>query len=400
MNATVIRRLVLAAIAVVITITSSIVLAQTEEDRPTVRRGGDLAFRFGGCGFVGLVAMPQVQRELKLSDAEAAAIMKSLEALRPQIAAVDANLERSARLREVRKQTEEAHRKVEEKLKSTLSETQWRRLNELQLQREGSPAIARPEIVEKLKLSEEQRKQIKELTDQLFAPRGEIVDGVIKPDSGREDFDAARENREKTLSDILAVLTPDQKVAWEAMQGAKFDFPRRSSSRPPAGGVFGLLVAMSEVQHDLKLTEDDVARIDQLLQKSPLPNGGLVPSYRGLSPEEREKRLVEFGEQMKEGYQKIDEKLKSALSPEQYQRFHEIKLQDEGVSSWDRPEIAATLKLSVDQQEKIKRLIAEQRTRFGLREELRTIPDRDAGGAHSRSKIRVGNSARGEVQVS
>ncbi len=227
MNRSVSRGLVAVCL---VAVTASSMLAQEDggQRRPRGFGGG---FGFGG-GLGGLVAMKEVQDELKLDAEKIAALTKALEELRPQQGAGGgfegfrdlSQEERDKRMAEFRKQMEETAKKVEEKIKSSVSEEQWKRLNELRLQREGASALERSDVAGQLKLSAEQKDKIKSLASELrpqFGRRGGDNGGE------RPNFEEMRARREKLTADIFAVLTPEQKEVYEGLKGAKFDFPER-----------------------------------------------------------------------------------------------------------------------------------------------------------------------------
>lgn len=202
-------------------------------------RGGFGGFG-GGFGLGGLVAMPEVQKELGLSEADAKKLNDEIAALRPQRTGDGGggnfrNLsqeERDKRFAEMRKQGEETAKKTEEKLKSSLTAAQFKRLSELRLQREGVGSLERTEIAEKLKLTTEQQAKIKTIAE---ANRPQFGGGNAGGGE-RPTPEEMRARREKRTADTLAVLTPEQKTAWDGMQGAKFTFPEGGPGRGGRGG--------------------------------------------------------------------------------------------------------------------------------------------------------------------
>jgi Spy/CpxP family protein refolding chaperone len=207
--------------------------------------GGPRGFRGfgggGGFGLGGLIGMPEVQKELGLSEADAAKLTDSLRELRPQRGEGDGGNfrdlspeERDQRMAEFRKQMEETGKKIDDKVKSSLTEAQWKRLNELRLQRDGANALERADVAEKLKLTTEQKEKIKSLAEAGRPQFGQRGGGGSNPPGERPNFEEMRARREKTITEILAVLTPEQKLAFDNLKGAKFNFPER-----PAGGGRG-----------------------------------------------------------------------------------------------------------------------------------------------------------------
>jgi hypothetical protein len=131
-------------------------------------------------------------------------------------------------------------------LQKLLDEKQNARIGQLQLQREGITALARPEVAAKLGLNDEQREKLTELAAEYrrvppfgpafdrggpgtapadppaAAPRGRRVPGAPS---------RVRETRERLSTEMLAVLTAEQKTKWEALQGPRFEFPVASFRR-------------------------------------------------------------------------------------------------------------------------------------------------------------------------
>jgi Spy/CpxP family protein refolding chaperone len=216
----------LAAMSLVAVLASS-ALAQQDGGR---RGRGGFGGGFGGFGLGGLIAMPEVQKELGLSEADAKKLTDDLAALRPQRTGGGGDFrnlsqeERQKRFEEMRKQGEETAKKTEEKLKASLTDAQFKRLGELRLQREGANSLERSEVADKLKLTTEQKDKIKKIAEEgrpQFGRGGNAGGDRPSPEE-------MRARREKRNADILAVLTPEQKTAWEGMQGAKFTFPERN----------------------------------------------------------------------------------------------------------------------------------------------------------------------------
>lgn len=215
-------------------------------------RGGRRGFGgggFGGGGAAGLLAMPEVQKEIGISEADVTKLTEELRALRPERAAGGnredfrslSEEQRNARREEMRKQMAEIGKKTDEKIKATLTEAQYKRLNELRIQREGVGALGREDVAEKLKLTTEQKEQIAKLQEesrpQFGRNRGEGGNEGERP--ARPNLEEMRARRDKLNADVVALLTPEQKTAWESMQGAKFEFPAPNFGGPGGGRTRG-----------------------------------------------------------------------------------------------------------------------------------------------------------------
>lgn len=187
-----------------------------------------------------LLSIPEVLKEINVSDEQKGQVEKMIEDLRAARGGGGGNRgdfqnlsdeERRARIEEMRKQREERSQKEEDAAKLILKPEQLDRLNELRLQRAGASALERTAVADKIGLTQEQKDKIASISQE--ARRG---GGGFNRDASQEErrqaAAEARERREKTNAEILALLTPEQKTKWEEMQGEKFDFPQR---RGPGG---------------------------------------------------------------------------------------------------------------------------------------------------------------------
>lgn len=121
---------------------------------------------------------------------------------------------------------EQRERTINE-LKKILDAKQMERLEQLDLQMAGVFAFNRPDVGEKLGLSETQREKIRDILREArppMPPRPEPGQpGTPPPPPPRDPQAMSKEFEPK----VLAVLTETQKGKWKAMQGKKFEFKRR-----------------------------------------------------------------------------------------------------------------------------------------------------------------------------
>lgn len=115
---------------------------------------------------------------------------------------------------------------------------------------------------------------------------------------------------------------------------------------PPLGGLVGssfILLTNSQVREELKLSEDQVKKIEEL--KTELRQA--LASLRGLNPEERVKKLHDVA--------KADEvALAKILTRKQLNRVEEIYLQRFGLRlAFRNAQVAAALKITDEQKEKM-----------------------------------------------
>jgi hypothetical protein len=247
---------------------AAVAVAQPPQRQP----GGGGRGGFGGPGgmggAVGLVGMPEVKKELALTEAQDKSITELGEKLREDARSGGGGFNREAlqnaseeerqkMMTEMRAKMEETAKKADAQLMALLDATQQKRLSELRLQREGITAIARDEVADKLKLTDEQKEtvagiqaQAREAMGALGGGRGGPGAGGGRPQPGAGgpggvggDFRAAMEKaqkaREQQQTDLLAVLTTEQKATWETMLGKKFEFPQQRGFGGGAGGPGG-----------------------------------------------------------------------------------------------------------------------------------------------------------------
>lgn len=220
---------------------SAVVAQDQKPDQKQGRRPqGGAGAGFGG-GFGGqqtgpqLLAIAEVQKELGISDEQKSKLEAVVNDLREQSRGAFnfqdlQNLkedEREKKLAEFRKKAEELGKKATESIGKILDAKQNERFGQLQLQREGIGAIVRDEVADKLKLSKEQREKLTKIQEESrSAQRGGGNFGQLSEAERTELATKMREAREKRTTDMLAVLTADQKGSWEKMVGAKFEFPQ------------------------------------------------------------------------------------------------------------------------------------------------------------------------------
>lgn len=224
------------------------VLAQGP-DRPG-RPGGPGAFggprgqgRPGGPGGPGgplsLLMMPEVQRELKLQDAQ----LSLLGELRPGRPGQGGPPPGAGGPGGERRGPGEGRRngppaggrqEMEQKLAEILDTGQLDRLHQLELQRAGGRALQRKDLADTLQLTDDQRRQVQETVDaEREAMRAAFeASGDGGPGGARGK---GREIRKATDAKLDAVLTDAQRQKFQALQGAAFTFPEPRMG-PPGGG--------------------------------------------------------------------------------------------------------------------------------------------------------------------
>jgi Spy/CpxP family protein refolding chaperone len=176
-------------------------------------RGGGMMGR-GGNPLM-LLNVEAVQKELKITDDQKSSLTK-LQSEQPSF-------------QDMRNMSQEeqqaATEKVQKEVAGILNADQNKRLEEIRLQMMGARALTRPEVAEKLGLTDEQKQKIAD----AFPQRG----GGGKGAGGG----GGRAAMEEANAKALEVLTAEQKQKFEDMQGAKVNIDFRNMF--PGGGGKG-----------------------------------------------------------------------------------------------------------------------------------------------------------------
>lgn len=195
----------------------------------------------GPMGSMMLLMMPEVVQELQIREDQRPQIEKLLSAYQQRMQEAFGTIdlralgeltdeERAERFAELRQLQDRATREALESLAEVLDEKQRERFEQLRLQHEGTAALNREDVAQKLKLTAEQREQIRRL---LEPRRPESPAAVGRPDGPGgpggpgpfPDFEAMRRERAEAEAAALALLTEEQRAAWDRLRGKPFAFP-------------------------------------------------------------------------------------------------------------------------------------------------------------------------------
>lgn len=219
----------------------------------SAQRGGFPGGGFGGPGGGGasrLLAMPEVQKELKLDDVQVD-LIKQLSAEiqrkdreRFQGGGVDfrnmSPQERDKFFQEMRAERE----KQEKKYGDILDPKQVARLRQLEIQQGGARSLGRKDVQDELKLTADQRARIQQTTDSERDAMRQAFEGFrgggdMTPGQRDAVMQKSREVRTLTDAKLNGILTEPQRAQFQKMQGAAFKFPefdpnrrRRDNTRP------------------------------------------------------------------------------------------------------------------------------------------------------------------------
>lgn len=179
-----------------------------------------------GRGLIGLLGQEDVQAELKLTAeqiAELEPLQESIQADSPNLTELreklqDASEDEQATIRE---EMRAAQQLIAEKtlagLAALLDEGQLTRLKQIDWQRQGAAALASADVAAALQLSDEQKTQLQTISEARQVAMREL--GFQAPAEQRAELTATYN------AQFLAVLTDEQKQAWEALLGPAFEPP-------------------------------------------------------------------------------------------------------------------------------------------------------------------------------
>ena len=111
-------------------------------------------------------------------------------------------------------------------VEEALSAEQLRRFEQLELQHEGPPALSRPEIVKKLRITGEQQKQFTRLIQEMkktLEPLIEEAKSAANPQAMEKMRQEALKLRQDCLGKMEALMSDAQEKQWKEMIGKPFD---------------------------------------------------------------------------------------------------------------------------------------------------------------------------------
>ena len=221
----------LTVLAMALVLGAALVAAVQAQAAEGPRRGFE---RGGRSSLLGLIGREEVQKELKLSEEQTAKVREVGEKLgaemREQYTAlrqIEDREKRGAKMTELRDQFD---RKAREQLGNVLAREQMMRLYQIRMQvRPVVDSLANRYVAGRLKLTEEQQEKVAEIGKETQAKQSELFSGMR--DASDEQRAQAREKLLKIRGDAdekaLAVLTAEQKAAFEEMKGEKFELQMR-----------------------------------------------------------------------------------------------------------------------------------------------------------------------------
>jgi hypothetical protein len=133
----------------------------------------------------------------------------------------------------------EARNKAESELMSTiLDPDQGDRILGLLIQKEDGNSLSSNVLADALGLSPDQKQKIKSVAESNSAERMKLMESAMRGGGGfsqelRDQMDGLSK---KLNSDLIAVMTAEQKAKFDSMKGDKFTFPEQQGFGGPGGG--------------------------------------------------------------------------------------------------------------------------------------------------------------------
>jgi hypothetical protein len=173
-----------------------------------------------------LVFRDKVRHELKLSDKQWESLLQQFP---EHVQATTATFERikdaqpEEREREMQSHRRKSHEKLAARLNETLTPDQLRRLGQLELQREGPFALGRPDLVQKLKISDEQRRRFKGVVQEMQQQIEPLVKEAASRANPQEIGPKVMAIRKGHAAKLEAILSAAQRKQWKEMLGKPFE---------------------------------------------------------------------------------------------------------------------------------------------------------------------------------
>ncbi len=183
---------------------------------------------FGGDPLLSLVRIDKVLEELEVIDDQKEQIQKIVDGSRGERPQVNfrelSEEEREKALAEFREKAQARFAEARKKLDDVLLPHQLKRLKEISIQNQGIRALADKELAKAIGMTDEQQEELVSIQEGIAESFRELFRGGQDRENIREKM---TELREKSQSDIMAVLTDDQKQKFEEMKGEPFKMPER-----------------------------------------------------------------------------------------------------------------------------------------------------------------------------
>ena len=178
----------------------------------------------GGGGGAMLLTNKSVQAELKVTDEQAGKLGEFGQKMQDKQREEGQKLqdvpqdERRAKMQEIGKVIQA---EISKGLGDILKPEQVKRFHQVQIQAAGYNAFTQPAVVEKLKLTDDQKAKLAEISTEAGATMREVFQSA--GDDRAAAMTKIQELRKATFEKAAALLTADQKSAWKDLIGSPFE---------------------------------------------------------------------------------------------------------------------------------------------------------------------------------
>ena len=329
-----------------------------------------------------LLANDKVQQELKITDDQKAAIKKATDEVsakyKDDMDKARADMDRQ-KMGELRKAMSED---TEKAVLAILKPDQSKRLKQIEVQAAGLGAFSKDDVQTALKVTDAQKKDIKDATDDMQKDIRELFQNAQGDrDKMAEAQKKVQSLREETLDSIVKNLTDDQKKTWKELSGDKFEvtlgpggfgggfgagfpggFGPPGGAAPPGGfpGGFGppgglglastagALLRSDKVLEELKVSDSQKSDIKAASDK-------VQEKYKDDMDKARaDMDFQKVQELRKQQNEDLEKALGTVLKPDQSKRLKQIEVQAAGLQAFSRDDVHAALKLTDAQKKDVK----------------------------------------------
>ena len=168
-----------------------------------------------------LLAIDKVQEELKITDDQKAAVTKITDKYKDDIAAARQNMDRQKAADLAKQQNDDLEKAIPDILKAD----QLKRFKQLEVQAAGLNAFSKDDVATALKLTDDQKKSIKDSQDELQKDVQDLFQNAGQGGDRAAAMQKIQTMRKDALDKVVNTLNDDQKKTWKDLTGEKFEFP-------------------------------------------------------------------------------------------------------------------------------------------------------------------------------
>jgi Spy/CpxP family protein refolding chaperone len=179
---------------------------------------------------LGLLSLEQVQKEMKLSEEQMTTVQGIVEKLgaemREQYTALREIEDRDQQRAKITELRDQSDQKVREQLRDVVEREQVMRLYQIRMQvRAVVDSLANTFVSRRLELTDDQKNKLEEINKGVGAKQSEVYATIrdASDEQRSEAFQKLRKIRSDADGEALALLTAEQKAAFEEMKGKKIE---------------------------------------------------------------------------------------------------------------------------------------------------------------------------------